>query len=112
MVKDAPYSDYSPIALMNISLIAEQEDKPDQAFDALDRLINNYPKSMFASDAYLQMAKVYRSLVEGAPYDQSPTRSAISFSRTTSYSSPTSRRSPTRSRGLKRWRTLTRAAGS
>lgn len=81
VVKDAPYSDYSPIALMNISLIAESEDKPDTAFDALDRLINNYPNSMFASDAYLQMAKVYRSLVEGADYDQAPTRNAISFFR-------------------------------
>lgn len=79
VVKDAPYSDYSPIALMNISIIAEQEDKPDVAFDALDRLINNYPKSMFASDAYLQMAKVYRSLVQGPEYDQTPTRNAISF---------------------------------
>lgn len=79
VVKDAPYSDYSPIALMNIALIAEKEDKTEVAFDSLDRLINNYPKSMFASDAYFQMALVYRSLVEGAAYDQTPTRNAISF---------------------------------
>ncbi len=79
VIKNAPYSDYAPIALMNISLIAEQEDNPEVAFDALDRLINNYPKSMFAPDAYMQMAKVYRSMVEGPEYDQSPTRSAISF---------------------------------
>ena len=79
VVKNAPYSDYAPIALMNISLIAEQEDTPEVAFDALDRLINNYPNSMFAPDAYMQMAKVYRSMVEGPEYDQTPTRSAISF---------------------------------
>lgn len=79
VVKNAPYSDYAPIALMNISLIAEDEDNPEVAFDALDRLINNYPKSMFAPDAYMQMAKVYKGMVEGPEYDQAPTRNAISF---------------------------------
>ncbi len=79
VVKNAPYSDYAPIALMNEALLAENMDKTDTAFDALDRLINNYPNSMFAPDAYLEMAKVYRSLVNGAPYDQTPTKNAISF---------------------------------
>lgn len=79
VVKNAPYSDYAPIALMNIALIAEQEGTYEVAFDALDRLINSYPKSLFTPDAYLQMAKVYRKLVEGPEYDQNPTRSAISF---------------------------------
>lgn len=79
VVKNAPYSDYAPISLMNISLIAEQEDTPEVAFDALDRLINNYPQSMFAPDAYMQMAKVYRGMVAGPEYDQSPTKNAISF---------------------------------
>ena len=81
VVSNAPYSDYAPIALMNIALIAEDEDKFDMAFDALDRLINTYPNSMFTPDAYLQMAKVYRKLVEGPEYDQTPTRNAISFFR-------------------------------
>ncbi len=79
VVRDAPYGDYAPIALMNISLIGEDEDNFDIAFDALDRLINNYPQSMFASDAYMQMAKLYRNLVEGPEYDQTPTKNAISF---------------------------------
>ncbi len=79
IVASAPYSDYAPIALMNIALIAEEEDKYDMAFDALDRLINAYPKSMFTPDAYMQMAKVHRNLVEGPEYDQTPTRNAISF---------------------------------
>lgn len=79
VIQNAPYSDYAPIALMNIALIGEQEDKFEVAFDALDRLINSYPNSMFAPDAYMQMAKIYRNLVEGPEYDQSPTRNAISF---------------------------------
>ena len=79
VVKNAPYSDYAPIALMNVALVAEQEGTYETAFDALDRLINTYPKSLFTSDAYLQMAKVYRKLVEGPEYDQTPTRNAISF---------------------------------
>jgi len=79
VVKNAPYSDYAPIALMNISLVAEQEGKPEVAIDALDRLISNYPKSMFAPDAYMQTAKVYDEMVAGPEYDQTPTRNAISF---------------------------------
>ncbi len=79
VVRNAPFSDYAPIALMNISLVAEQEEKYDVAFDALDRLINSYPSSMFAPDGYLQMAKLYREMVEGPDYDQTPTKSAISF---------------------------------
>ena len=79
VIKDAPYSDYAPIALMNIALVGEQEEKFDVAFDALDRLINTYPNSMFASDAYMQMAKLYRNMVYGPEYDQAPTRNAISF---------------------------------
>ncbi len=79
VVKNAPYSDYAPIALMNISFVAEDGDKPEIAEDALDRLINNYPNSLFTPDAYLQMAKIYNNLVQGAEYDQFSTKKAIAF---------------------------------
>ncbi|MBO5255579.1 MAG: tetratricopeptide repeat protein [Opitutales bacterium] len=79
VVSNAPYSDYAPIALMNIAIISEEEKEYDAAFDALERVINTYPNSMFTSDAYLQMAKVYRKLVSGPEYDQDPTKNAISF---------------------------------
>lgn len=79
IVENAPFSDYAPIALMNISLVAEDLEKYEVAFDALDRLINTYPNSFLTSDAYLQMANVYRKLVAGPEYDQGPTRNAISF---------------------------------
>ncbi len=80
VVKNAPYSEYAPLALMNIATVAKKDlNKPDVAIDALDRLINNYPQSMLAPDAYLEMASLYSTLVMGAAYDQGSTRDAIRF---------------------------------
>jgi len=79
VISNAPYSDYAPMALMNISICAAKDDQPDLAIDALDRLINSYPQSMFVPDAYLQMGKIYRNMVEGPEYDQMATREAITF---------------------------------
>ena len=64
---------------MNIALVSEMEGDPEAALDALDRLINYYPQSMLASDAYYNMAKTYADLVIGAQYDQGSTRQAISY---------------------------------
>lgn len=79
IVKNAPFSDYAPLSLMNIALMARDEDKPEDAIDALDRLINNYPQSLLTPDAYLQLADVYASLVQGPSWDQGATREAVSF---------------------------------
>lgn len=79
IVRNAPYSDYAPLSLMNIALVAEIRNEPDVAIDALDRLINYYPQSMLAPDAYYNMAETYASLVKGAEYDQGSTRQAISY---------------------------------
>lgn len=79
IVRNAPYSDYAPLALMNIALVAEGQNDPDSAIDALDRLINYYPQSMLAPDAYFNMAQTYASLVKGPEYDQGATRQAISY---------------------------------
>lgn len=79
IVRNAPYSDYAPLALMNIAIISKQEDMPENAIDALDRLINYYPQSMLASDAYYNTAQTYSSLINGAEYDQGSTRKAISY---------------------------------
>lgn len=79
IVHNAPYSDYAPLALMNIALVAEEQDDPEVAIDALDRLINYYPQSMLAPDAYYNMAETYANLVQGPEYDQGSTRQAISY---------------------------------
>ena len=79
IIRNAPYGDYAPLALMNIALISEMENNPEEALDALDRLINYYPQSMLAPDAYYNMAKTYTDLVKGSQYDQGSTRQAISY---------------------------------
>lgn len=79
IVRNAPYGDYAPLSLMNIALLANKRDKPEDAIDALDRLINYYPQSMLAPDAYFNLAKTYSELVRGEEYDQGSTRQAISY---------------------------------
>lgn len=79
VVANAPYSDYAPLALMNIAIISDKRDEPEYAIDSLDRLINIYPDSMLAPDAYFQLAAVYSGLVDGPAYDQGSTREAISY---------------------------------
>jgi len=79
IVRNAPYSDYAPLSLMNIALISEKQNKPDEAIDALDRLINYYPQNMLAPDAYYNLAQTYANLVKGSEYDQGSTRQAISY---------------------------------
>ncbi len=79
IVRNAPYSDYAPLSLMNIALVAQIKEEPDIAIDALDRLINFYPQSMLAPDAYFNMAQTYADLVKGPEYDQGSTRQAISY---------------------------------
>jgi outer membrane protein assembly factor BamD len=79
IVRNAPYSDYAPLALMNIALVSEMTDDPEEAIDALDRLINDYPQSMLAPDAYYNLAQTYSDLVQSYEYDQGSTRRAISY---------------------------------
>ena len=79
VVANSPYSDYAPLALMNIAVISDQRDEPEYAIDALDRLINIYPDSIHAPDAYFQLAAVFAGLVDGPSYDQGSTREAISY---------------------------------
>ena len=79
VISNAPFSDYAPMALMNIAILGDDIGEPELAIDALDRLINTYPQSIFASDAYLQMAKTYRNMVQGAAYDQASVLKALDF---------------------------------
>ena len=79
LVANAPYSDYAPLALMNIAFVAERQDDAQLAIDALDRLINFYPQNMLAPDAYYNLAQTYSGLVQNEEYDQGSTRQAISY---------------------------------
>ena len=76
---NAPYSDYAPLCLMNIARGHQLRKETDQAIDALDRLINNYPQSLLTADAYYKLAQTHASLVEGPNYDQASTKEAITY---------------------------------
>jgi outer membrane protein assembly factor BamD len=79
IVMTAPYSDYAPLALMNAAkgykLIGESE----AAIDALDRMINTYPRNILTPEAYLKIAETHASLVDGPLYDQASTKEAITY---------------------------------
>jgi len=79
IIKNSPYSDYAPLALMNIALIAQQQSDEEMAIDALDRLITLYPQSLLTPDAYFAMAQVFASLIQGPEYDQGSTLEAINY---------------------------------
>ncbi|MBI5381730.1 MAG: outer membrane protein assembly factor BamD [Opitutae bacterium] len=79
LLVNAPYSDYAPLALMNIARGHQRMKNTEEAIDALDRMINTYPQSLLAPDAYMQLAKTHASLVDGPFYDQASTKDAITY---------------------------------
>ena len=79
ILQTAPYSDYAPLALMNIARGHQKLREPDEAIDALDRMINTYPQSLLTADAYLKLGQAHASLVEGPYYDQASTKQAITY---------------------------------
>lgn len=79
IVATAPYSDYAPLALMNAARGYKQINETPAAIDALDRMINTYPRSVLTPDAYLKIAQTHSSLVDGPYYDQASTKEAITY---------------------------------
>jgi outer membrane protein assembly factor BamD len=79
IIRDAPYSDYAPLALMNKARGHLKERDTEEAIDALDRMINTYPQSLLAPDAYLKLAQTYSTMVDGPAYDQGATKEAITY---------------------------------
>lgn len=79
VIKNSPYSDYAPLALMNVALISQEKGDAEMAIDALDRLITLYPQSLLTPDAYFAMAQIFASLIQGPQYDQGSTLEAINY---------------------------------
>ena len=79
ILNNAPYSDYAPLALMNIARGHQKLGNHEEAIDALDRLINSYPQHLLVPDAYIKLAHTHASLVEGPDYDQASSRDAASY---------------------------------
>lgn len=79
IVHTAPYSDYAPLSLMNASRGYKMINENEAAIDALDRMINTYPRNVLTPDAYLKIAQTHASLVDGPQYDQASTKEAITY---------------------------------
>jgi len=79
VIANAPYSDYAPMSLMNVARGQRMIGGTEEAIDALDRMINTYPRSVLTPDAYLKLAQAYASLVAGPYYDQESTRQAVTY---------------------------------
>jgi len=79
ILANAPYSDYAPLSLMNIARGHQKLKQTEDGMDALDRMINNYPQSLLAPDAYLKLAQAHASLVDGPYYDQGSTKESITY---------------------------------
>jgi outer membrane protein assembly factor BamD len=79
IVHNAPYSDYAPLALMNAARGYKKINENEAAIDALDRMINTYPRSVLTPDAYLKIAQTHASLVDGPYYDQKSTKESITY---------------------------------
>ncbi len=74
---NAPFSDYAPLALLNVAQGHQRLGNTPEAIDALDRMINNHPGSLLTPEAYLKLGNAHASLVEGPKYDQTATIDAI-----------------------------------
>jgi outer membrane protein assembly factor BamD len=79
ILANAPYSDYAPLALMNIARGHQKLGNTEDAIDALDRMINSYSQTLLAPDAYLKLAQTHASLVDGPYYDQASTKESITY---------------------------------
>ncbi|BET67696.1 hypothetical protein ASA1KI_26140 [Opitutales bacterium ASA1] len=79
LIFNAPFSDYAPLALMNIAEAHSRAGRTEEAIATLDRLITNYPNSILAPEGYLRMAEVHEQTVDGPYYDQAATRESINY---------------------------------
>ena len=70
---------FAPRALMALSEIALQDNKEEEAIDALERLTNLYPDNYLCEEAYFILAKIFDDRVAGPKYDQGATLKALNF---------------------------------
>jgi outer membrane protein assembly factor BamD len=79
ILHNAPYSDYAPLALMDIARGYQYDKDTEEAIDSLDRLVNTYPQSVLAPVAYLKLGDLHAALNAGPQYDQAATKEAMTY---------------------------------
>jgi outer membrane protein assembly factor BamD len=79
ILANAPYGDYAPLVLMESARGRQYLGDTEEAIDALDRFINSYAQNPMTPDAYLRLALLHASLVQGPAYDQAETKQAITY---------------------------------
>lgn len=79
ILQNAPYGDYAPLAMMNIARGYTKMKDTEATIDALDRMINNYPKHLLTPDALIKLAQAHESYMDGPAYDQTASRDAASY---------------------------------
>lgn len=77
--RNAPYGVYADRALYDKGTLALDIGKNEDAIDAFERIISNYPESKLAPDAYLSLARTHADNVLGPEWDQGSTRDALNF---------------------------------
>jgi len=79
LINRAPYSDYAPLALMNVGRGHMELGDTELAIYAYDRMINDYADHPLAPDATLKLAEAYASYIEGPYYDQRDSQDAATY---------------------------------
>ena len=74
-----PYDRKAPLALLNAAKISQNDNELDTAIVSLRSLINHYPESPYAAEAYFLIAHIYSEFIKGPEYDLESTREAIRY---------------------------------
>jgi len=77
VIKNAPYGEYAAPAQYKIGLYLTEEGLMQEARDAFEKTLNDYPDSEWAKAARYQIALADAKRSAGAGYDQKITQSAI-----------------------------------
>lgn len=77
VIKNAPYGEYAPSAQYKIGLFLKEEGLLQEARDAFEKTVNDYPDSEWAKAARYQIALADAERSAGAAYDQQITETAI-----------------------------------
>jgi outer membrane protein assembly factor BamD len=70
---------FAPRALMVLAEISLQDDKDEEAVNALERLVNYYPDHYLSEKAYFKLGQIHKDFVSGPSYDQGSTLNALNY---------------------------------